>query len=116
MTDKDRDTYSGYDSSNNPCGSDGYEKRIVDIECEFVTLVSDGFNENLMDYDFVKFGDTSRKNENLAKKASRKKMKNKKKYRSYRKRQHDKKGKVKNNKRSRRQREFSYIIKGDMSS
>merc|ERR1719242_981490 len=74
-------------------------------------FVSDGFNAHLMDYDFIKSADISRKNKNFGKKSSRKRMKNKKKYGSCQKRQLDKRG---NNKRSKRRREISNIIKNEM--
>merc|ERR1719273_166128 len=110
MSDKDIDFYSRYDLYELEYDEE-YNYKLKNTDYFFVGAE---YNEHLMDYDFVKFGDTYRKNENLAKKASRKRMKNKKKYRAYRKRQNDKKGKAKNNKRSRRQRAISYTIKSNM--
>merc|ERR1712228_359733 len=97
LSDRDYDSdESYYNYMANRC-----EKRIQ------IDFVSDGYNEQLMDCDFIKNNKerSVKKNENFVKK-SRKRMKNKKKYGAYRRRQHDKKGNVKNNKRSKRQRQI----------
>merc|ERR1719361_223238 len=98
--------YNVFVSDNDADDYVSYVTKYIEID-----FVSDGYNEHLLDYDFVKSADKTQKNKNFVKKSSRKRMKNKKKYGSYQKRQLDKRG---NNKRSKRRREIKNIIKNEM--